>query len=49
MALAASGNQKGGHDVDDIGSLALLHDRGHIKTNSANDTALPPPLSKRWQ
>ena len=22
MALAASGNQKGGHDVDDIGSFA---------------------------
>lgn len=49
MALAAGGNQKGERDVDDIGSLALLHDRGCIKTDSANASALPPPLSKGWQ
>ena len=49
MALAGGGNQKGWRDVDDIGSSAMLHDRGRIKTDSSNATALPPPLSKGWQ
>jgi hypothetical protein len=49
MASAGGGNQKGWRDVDDIGSSAMLHDRGHIKTDSSNATALPPPLSKGWQ
>jgi hypothetical protein len=42
MASAAGGGKKGGHAVDDIGSLALLPDGGHTNTNSANATVSPP-------
>jgi hypothetical protein len=43
MALAAVGDKKGGHVVDDIGCPVLLRDGGHTNTNSAGTNVVSHP------